>query len=145
MKNFKLKLSTLFFIFMLLYSCSEGELQPDQTTQNQTSDPIADDDTNDDDNNTNDDDTNDNNTSNVVSYSESVSGILQANCTSCHGANNPSGGLSLHTYTTAKNGTKNSSVLSRIRDVNNPMPQGGLMSEENIKAIEDWAAGDYQE
>ena len=33
-----------------------------------------------------------------VTYSGTVSGIINTNCLSCHGGVNPSGGFSLHTY-----------------------------------------------
>ncbi|NLR93669.1 hypothetical protein [Flammeovirga agarivorans] len=132
----KLSLLILLSTFLFCLACSEGELEtPQPTTPPTTNDPMDDD----------DDDQSDDMDGDAVTYTNSVSTILASNCNSCHNGANPSGGLSLDSYTAAKNGTQNGNVLSRIRDVNNPMPQAGLMSEDNIKAIEDWAEGGFLE
>ncbi|OHX64901.1 c-type cytochrome [Flammeovirga pacifica] len=128
-------LSTLTFLLLFIFvACSEGDLTPQQNTTPTTTNPTSSNDDNDDSDNTN-----------TVTYSGTVAGILSSNCTGCHGATNPRAGLSLHTFATAKQATENGNVLSRIRDANNPMPQGGLMSQENIQAIVDWAEGGFNE
>ncbi|ANQ47835.1 cytochrome c [Flammeovirga sp. MY04] len=133
------------FTFLLIFifvACSEGDISPQPTQQAPTNNTTADQNNDQDDQQDNNDNSQD---ANVITYSGTVQAILTSNCTSCHGSSNPRAGLSLHTYATAKDGAENGAVLSRIRNSNNPMPQGGLMSEANIKAIEDWAEGGFAE
>ncbi len=81
----------------------------------------------------------------TVSFASDIQPILAANCTSCHGANNPRGNYSLNTY----NGTisrvvaqnPNQSLLY-TRVLNDSMPAGGatpLQAAEKA-LIRDWIA-----
>lgn len=79
-----------------------------------------------------------------ISYSNSISAIVSANCTgSCHNASNPSGNLMLTTKTNVENAIKNNNLLGRIKNVNNPMPQAGLMPDSTIKKFDCWKAKGY--
>ena len=125
MKTLKLLITSL---LISLFSCSEGDLNPSDSSGSNNEDPITlptD--------------------GEIVTYSGTVSYLVSNNCLSCHGGNNPQAGLSLNSYTLMRNATENGNVLNRIRNSTNPMPMGGLMAENDIKAIEQWAEQGFQE
>lgn len=76
-----------------------------------------------------------------ITYNTDIKSLLEQDCTACHGASNPSGGLNLTTYTLAK--TNINSIIARI-DLQNGqtgiMPPAGRMSEAKIQAYKDWLA-----
>lgn len=77
-----------------------------------------------------------------LTYTNGIKAIFDQNCTTCHGASNPSAGLSLTTYQEVKDALVNPlDLILRINggDNSNPvMPQGGRMPQCNIDKIESW-------
>ena len=76
-----------------------------------------------------------------LTYNGQIKNIFNT-CTGCHGASNPSSGLSLTNYQQVKDALVGPyDLILRINggDANNPqMPQGGMLSPCNIKKIETW-------
>lgn len=76
-----------------------------------------------------------------LTYDNQIKNIFNT-CTGCHGATNPSSGLSLTTYQEVKDALVGPyDLILRINGGNasNPqMPQGGMLSPCNIKKIETW-------
>ncbi|MGV6845349.1 MAG: hypothetical protein ACWA42_04385 [Lutibacter sp.] len=79
------------------------------------------------------------NNSGTVTYANGIQNALTQNCTACHGNTNPSAGLSLTTYTQAKNNIDK--ILARI-DLQNGqtgiMPPSGRMPDATIQLFKDW-------
>lgn len=63
-------------------------------------------------------------------------GVFFKNCLSCHNSTSASGGLDLSTWENAK--ARSAAVLSRMNDVNNPMPRSGLLDERTRKLVKLW-------
>lgn len=74
-----------------------------------------------------------------LTYVGSIRGIINANCTGCHG-NPPSQGapMSLTTYADVRGAVETRNLLGRINDSNNPMPPTGLLPNDTRQLIEDW-------
>jgi hypothetical protein len=72
-----------------------------------------------------------------VNYTDDVKPIITSKCTNCHGDPNSNGApTSYVTYTQVKNDINK--ILSRINNVANPMPQGGLMEQSLRDKIQQW-------
>ena len=74
-----------------------------------------------------------------VTYTNDIQPILAQQCTACHGASNPSAGLSLTSYTSTKAAI--AKIISRISLLNGQtgiMPPAGRMSDANIQKFKDW-------
>lgn len=78
-----------------------------------------------------------------ITYSNNISGIVNNQCVSCHGGNNPQGNLTLNTKTSVENAIKNRNLLGRINNANNPMPPSGKMADSTIKKFDCWKAKGY--
>lgn len=78
-----------------------------------------------------------------VTYSGSVAPLMSTYCTGCHGANSPSAGIDLSSYTALKSYLDASEATfysSIIQDGQaSAMPQGGSkMTDCNIRKIKIW-------
>jgi cytochrome c5 len=76
-----------------------------------------------------------------ITYSRSVVPVLSANCTSCHGGNTPSAGISLDNYNGIKTVADNGKLLGAVSHTAgfSPMPKNGAkMSSCNITKIKKW-------
>lgn len=91
-------------------------------------------------NNSEDDLTNGTNTNQITKYTQTIKPIIDNNCVSCHGATNPSAGLSLTNYTEVKNAVLNNNLLNRVNSTTSPMPQSGKMPQATVDLILDWNA-----
>lgn len=112
-------LISLIVVTLLMFSCSGSD-----------DDPITP--------NSNIPDPNPNNSTNIT-YNSHIKTIMSGNCTSCHG--NPttsSAPMSLTTYSEVKNAVETRGLIERINNANNPMPQGGLMSQTNRDLVQQW-------
>jgi mono/diheme cytochrome c family protein len=86
----------------------------------------------------------------AISFSKDVAPIINSNCVSCHGADNPRGRLNLSTFAAWKQGGQNgrlltarsaaqSNLVARISGGQNQMPRGQeALSAAEIKTISDW-------
>ncbi|MGK0252923.1 MAG: putative membrane protein [Mariniflexile sp.] len=117
-----MKLKNLIFVFLmviLLFNCSGGgDDDPNEPNPNPNPNP---------------------NPTGKITYNGNVKSIINSNCTSCHG--NPptnSAPMSLTTYTEVRNAVNNRGLITRINNANNPMPQTGLMSQNNRDLIQKW-------
>jgi uncharacterized membrane protein len=69
-----------------------------------------------------------------VSYAAQIAPLLAANCTSCHGASNPSAGISLNNHTNVKaNASRANSMIQSGR-----MPPTGALSAANKALFQAW-------
>jgi uncharacterized membrane protein len=79
------------------------------------------------------------NSSGNITYTTDIQAVLTQECTACHGANNPSAGLNLTTYTNTKNNID--LIIGRI-DLQNGqtgiMPPAGRMTDAKIQLFKDW-------
>ncbi|MGV3539819.1 MAG: c-type cytochrome [Rufibacter sp.] len=78
---------------------------------------------------------------NNVTFSGTVAGILNSNCTSCHNASLANGGVTLDTYAGAKIPAQSGKLLGVINHASGypAMPQGGAkLSDCNIAKIKKW-------
>lgn len=78
-----------------------------------------------------------------MKYATDVLPILQANCYSCHGNGNVSGGVSLGSYASVKTQADNGNLIGTITHAAGypAMPQGAAkLSDCNINKIKAWIA-----
>ena len=80
-----------------------------------------------------------------VSYASDIAPLLYNNCLTCHSGDDPVANLNLENYVEAKAAGENRNLVTRINDLNAPMPPSGLLSEEKRQKIEDWVKGGYRE
>lgn len=73
-----------------------------------------------------------------IAYSLEVQNILTNNCYSCHSVSNNVSGFPFDSYAQLKAYADNGKLGASIRDISNPMPPTGLMSECDINRIEAW-------
>lgn len=60
----------------------------------------------------------------TVNYTQDIKPIVDANCLSCHGDNNPSAGFSLNSYDAVKEKGVSGKLKLRVIDGPNWMPKG---------------------
>ena len=78
-----------------------------------------------------------------MKYAANIQPIIQANCYSCHGNGNVSGGVSLGTYTGVKQQADKGNLLGTITHASGypAMPQGSAKLDDcTINKIKDWIA-----
>lgn len=86
------------------------------------------------------------NPSGNVTYNGHIKSIMSNFCTSCHGNPTTNGApMSLTTYAEVKSAVENRGLIQRINDANNPMPQGGLMSQANRALVQQWVNDGFLE
>ncbi|MFH4964139.1 hypothetical protein V8G69_03975 [Gaetbulibacter sp. M235] len=108
---------SLLVITVLLFNCSAGGDDPSSPDPNPNPNP--------------------NPTS--VTYNGKIKGIVSNNCLSCHGNPTANGApMSLTTYALVKSAVETRGLLVRINSTTSPMPQGGLMSQANRDAFQQW-------
>ena len=76
-----------------------------------------------------------------VTYTNNVFPIINANCTSCHSGQAPSGNIRLENYNDISAAANNGSLLGVIRHEPgwSPMPKGGgKLNDCDIAEIETW-------
>ena len=76
-----------------------------------------------------------------VSFSSTISGIINTNCLGCHGYGNPSGGFSLTTYAGVKAKVDDGRLYGAISHMPGfvPMPDGApKLSQCDINKIKSW-------
>lgn len=81
----------------------------------------------------------------TVSYQSDIKTIVQNNCLTCHSAVNSAAGLSLETYQQVKNSAENGTLIQRINDAANPMPQSGLLPADTRALFDKWVTDGYLE
>ena len=107
-------LFSLLGITLLIFNCSSGD---DDPTSNPDPDPSQ----------------------TTVTYNGKIKGIVSNNCLTCHGSPTANGApMSLTKYELVKNAVETRGLLERINSTTNPMPQGGLMSQANRDAFQQW-------
>ena len=86
---------------------------------------------------------------NAVTYTSRVKNIMDTYCIDCHGANQASGDLALHTFANVRTAAVNGSLLDRISragGTSGAMPAGGpRLSQNDINAIAHWISANYPE
>jgi len=82
-------------------------------------------------------------TTETVTYSGAVESIIFNNCVTCHSGAAPSAELDLSSYDAVRASTETGNLLARINDAAAPMPPAGLMSDDDIAAVEQWAADGF--
>jgi len=78
-----------------------------------------------------------------VTFSKTISPMIQTNCQGCHSNSNPSGGINLQGYTNVKTYADFGSLLGSITHASgfSPMPKGGnMLSDCNIAQLKIWLA-----
>lgn len=81
----------------------------------------------------------------TVKYNPDVEAIMFNNCLNCHGAQNPSAGLSLTTYQLVRASTENGNLIQRMNNAANPMPPSGILSGETRAIMNKWVGDGYLE
>ncbi|GAA4900583.1 hypothetical protein GCM10023311_27780 [Flaviramulus aquimarinus] len=74
---------------------------------------------------------------NALTYDADIKSIFSNNCTQCHGST-PTNGAPTSYVTYAQVVNSINSIISRINNASNPMPQGGLMSQALRDDIQQW-------
>jgi len=80
-----------------------------------------------------------------VTYQEDIQPIIFNNCLTCHSSVNPRNGLILETYAQVKNSAQNGTLIARMNDAANPMPQSGLLTANKRALIAKWKTDGYLE
>ncbi len=76
---------------------------------------------------------------NTVTYSNFVKPLVQAKCQGCHGNSNPSAGINLSSYTTAKPAAQNGKLLGAVTRTSNWMPRNGQKLDDcTVNKIKSW-------
>ena len=79
----------------------------------------------------------------TVTYANSIKGIIDANCTSCHGDPTTNGApMSLITAAQVESSVRTRNLIVRVE--NGSMPPVGGLSASQIQAIKDWQASGFQ-
>ena len=81
----------------------------------------------------------------TVTYTQDIQPIMFNNCSTCHSSVNPRNGLILETYSQVKNSAQNGTLIDRMNDVANPMPQSGLLTADKRALVDKWKADGYLE
>lgn len=113
----QLKYVCVVFILLAMWSCSEAVIEDEDT------EPILE----------------------IVSYNPDIKALVDNFCINCHNASAASGGLDLSTYDLVRNSTENGNLILRINDVNNPMPQSGLMPAAERDLFDKWVEDGFPE
>ncbi|NQW43147.1 MAG: hypothetical protein HQ463_06915 [Bacteroidetes bacterium] len=80
-----------------------------------------------------------------ITYTNSISAIVNANCTnSCHIPSNKSGNLLLDSKSAVENAIKNNNLIGRIKGTSgNVMPPAGQMKDSTTKKFDCWKSKSY--
>ena len=78
-----------------------------------------------------------------VSYTNDIQPIVANFCTTCHHGKNPQGGFVLDSYKDVRWRTEMGTLLIRINDPEEPMPQRGLLPVNLRRLFKKWADGGY--
>ncbi|MGB0892450.1 MAG: hypothetical protein ACPGUU_08860 [Flavobacteriaceae bacterium] len=81
----------------------------------------------------------------TITYQGNVKTIIDNNCTTCHVSGGVASFLTLVNYTEVRNSAENGTLIARMNDAANPMPQSGLLSAETRAVIEKWMADGFLE
>lgn len=81
----------------------------------------------------------------TVTYTQDIQPILFNNCLTCHSSVNPANGLILETYQQTKNAAQNGTLIARLNDAANPMPQSGLLTADKRALFDKWKTDGYIE
>lgn len=73
-----------------------------------------------------------------VTYERDIKPIIFNNCLTCHSAVNPRNGLILETYEQVRNSAQNGTLIARMNDAANPMPQSGLVPANQRALLDKW-------
>lgn len=80
-----------------------------------------------------------------ITYQKDIQPIIFNNCLTCHSSVNPRNGLILETYSQVKNSAQNGTLIARMNDVANPMPQNGLLTADKRALVDKWKTDGYLE
>lgn len=78
-----------------------------------------------------------------IAYEEDIKPIIRDYCTTCHRGMQASAYLDLTKYENVKKAAEHGTLLKRIMDAENPMPQSGLMPRELRRKILLWAKNGF--
>jgi len=81
----------------------------------------------------------------VTSYENEIRPLLQQHCVSCHGENNPIGGIGFHSFAAATAGNNAERAVARVNDASFPMPPSGALSSADTNTFTQWQAGGFLE
>lgn len=80
-----------------------------------------------------------------ITYTQDIQPIIFNNCLTCHSSVNPRNGLILETFIQVKNSAQNGTLIARMNDAANPMPQSGLLTADKRALIDKWRTDGYLE
>ncbi len=81
----------------------------------------------------------------LIKYNPDITTIVSNNCLPCHAGTSASAGLNLESYMNVRNATEIGNLIERINDINNPMPQSGLMPSSQRIIFDQWILDGYLE
>lgn len=81
----------------------------------------------------------------TVFYNPDIKSVVDNFCISCHNDVTANAGLNLSNYSLVKDAAENGNLILRINDVQNPMPQGGLMPSSERALFDKWVADGFPE
>lgn len=76
-----------------------------------------------------------------VTYSTTISGIMNSHCTGCHGAVSPSAGLNLSSHAAVANAVTGLNLMDHVNHANgySPMPPSGIkLSQCSLAQLNKW-------
>ena len=74
-----------------------------------------------------------------ASYTNDIRPIVNNFCTTCHAGDNPEGEFVLTSYLDVRKHVEKGTLLKRINDAKDPMPQNGLMPQYMRRLFQTWA------
>lgn len=78
-----------------------------------------------------------------ISYTNDIRPIVNNFCTTCHAGDDPEGEFVLTSYEDVRKYVEKGSLLKRVNDPEEPMPQNGLLPKYMRRMFQLWADGGY--
>ncbi len=75
-----------------------------------------------------------------VTFSASISPIIQSQCQSCHNAGNASGGVNLQGHGNVVNAVNTAGLVAAIQRISKPMPPAAALSDCELAKFDKWIA-----
>lgn len=84
-------------------------------------------------------------TTGTIGFSSHIKSIIDLSCVSCHGVNNPNGGIKLLTESDVKAAAQSGKLMNAVKRVNasKAMPPAYALSDCEVKQIELWIKQGY--
>ncbi|WP_353778127.1 hypothetical protein [Winogradskyella sp. 3972H.M.0a.05] len=81
----------------------------------------------------------------TVTYQSDIQSIMTNSCITCHAGPAPNAGLDLSNYQNTRFSAEEGSLVTRMNNLNNPMPPSGKLSPQILQIIDKWVTDGFPE